>query len=152
MAQRTNEDLSRIVVDESYPHPVAKAWRALTMPDIMAHWLMPNDFQPVVGRQFTMQGTAYEKTNFSGTDKCAVLALEPENTLRISWQDAAPGSTLRSTVTWTLEAEGKGTRVFLEQAGDNPEDPLHQMARNIISGGWTRGILPKLSDVLAADL
>ena len=119
MVNTTNEDLSRIVVDESYPHPVAKVWRAWITPDIMAQWLMPNDSQPVVGHECTMQGTAYEKANFSG-------------------------NTLRSIVTWTLKAEGKGTRVFLEQAGYHPEDPTHQLARNIMSGGWTHGVLPKL--------
>lgn len=133
----TNEDLSRIVVDVFHPHPAAKVWRALTAPEILAQWLMPSDFQPVVGQEFTMEGTADEKANISGTVKCTVPELEPEHTLR-------------STVTWTRETEGNGTRVFLEQAGYGPEDPVHQMARTFMSGGWTRGILPKLGEVLAA--
>ena len=39
-----------IRVDEYLPHSVAKVWRALTDSDLLARWLMPNDFklEPVV--------------------------------------------------------------------------------------------------------
>ncbi|MEQ4718480.1 SRPBCC domain-containing protein [Nonomuraea sp. B19D2] len=28
-------------------------WRALTEPELVARWLMPNDFKPQVGHRFT---------------------------------------------------------------------------------------------------
>ena len=41
--------LTAIELDEFLPHPPSKVWRALTEPDLIATWLMENDFQPVVG-------------------------------------------------------------------------------------------------------
>ena len=38
--------LKRTVV---YPHSIERVWRALTCRDALAQWLMPNDFEPVVG-------------------------------------------------------------------------------------------------------
>ncbi len=34
-----------------YPHPRDKVWAALTTPEALAEWLMPNDFEPVVGKR-----------------------------------------------------------------------------------------------------
>jgi uncharacterized protein YndB with AHSA1/START domain len=36
-----------------YPHPIDQVWAALTSSAALAAWLMPNDFQPEVGRTFT---------------------------------------------------------------------------------------------------
>ena len=38
--------------DVWYPHPPARVWMALTDRDALARWLMPNDFEPRVGREF----------------------------------------------------------------------------------------------------
>ena len=35
-----------------YPHPVERVWRALTDREALAQWLMPGDFEPVLGREF----------------------------------------------------------------------------------------------------
>jgi uncharacterized protein YndB with AHSA1/START domain len=34
------------------PHPPEDVWAALTDPQALAEWLMPNNFEPVVGRKF----------------------------------------------------------------------------------------------------
>src|SRR3954471_14554394 len=34
------------VMERDLPHPPAKVWRALTRPELMAEWLLQNDFQP----------------------------------------------------------------------------------------------------------
>ena len=34
-------------VEEFLPYPKERVWRALTDPDLIARWLMPNDFEPV---------------------------------------------------------------------------------------------------------
>src|SRR5260370_5600951 len=34
------------------PHPPEDVWLALTAPQALAEWLMPNNFEPVVGRKF----------------------------------------------------------------------------------------------------
>ena len=61
-----DEDLTRIEIDQYFPHPPAKLWRALTTPELMSQWLMPNDFEPVVGRRFAFQSRPVAQTEFSG--------------------------------------------------------------------------------------
>jgi uncharacterized protein YndB with AHSA1/START domain len=136
-------DPGRISVDEFLPHPPARVWRALVDPGELARWLMPNDFRPVVGHRFTLIGKPIEATGFSGTVHCEVLDIEPERMLRISWSDPE-GSELDTVVTWTLEAEGRGTRLFLEHSGFDPDDPVQQMALRIMDSGWSSHVLRRL--------
>ncbi|WTJ96518.1 SRPBCC domain-containing protein [Streptomyces sp. NBC_01537] len=73
----------------------------------MARWLMPNDFQPVVGHRFTFRTEPRPQQGFDGIVHCEVLELAPQRRLRIAWR----GGRLDTTVTWTLEPEGRGTRL-----------------------------------------
>jgi uncharacterized protein YndB with AHSA1/START domain len=41
--------------DQFLPYTPAQVWKALTDPDLLARWLMPNDFQLVVGHHFTFK-------------------------------------------------------------------------------------------------
>lgn len=144
----TNDDLTRIEVDQYFPHAPSKIWRALTTPELMAQWLMPNDFQPVVGHQFTFRARPVSKTGFSGQIACEVLDLIPQKMLRISWADAEQADWMATTVTWILQPEGKGTRLFLEHAGFDLDDPTQQLARKFMNGGWRSHVLRQLSEVL----
>lgn len=142
------EELTTIEVDQYFAHPPAKLWRALTTPDLMAQWLMPNDFEPVVGHRFTFRGRPVAQTGFSGRIACQVLELTPPKRLRISWADADSPDAMPTEVTWTLHPEGKGTRLLLEHSGFTPDDPTHQLARRLMNGGWRSHVLRRLTDVL----
>ncbi|BAV45573.1 Activator of Hsp90 ATPase 1 family protein [Mesorhizobium loti] len=79
--------------------PPEKVWRALTVPELLAAWMMPNDIRPQTGSNFT----------FAGPDaaiECEILDAEPERLLRYSWRerpgDAARQDPLDSVVTFTL--------------------------------------------------
>ena len=144
----TADDLTRIEVDQYFPHPPSKLWRALTTPELMAQWLMPNDFRPVIGHQFTFRSRPVAKTRFSGRIACQVLDLLPQKLLRISWGDADAPDDPTTTVTWLLQPEGKGTRLFIEHAGFDPDDPTQQLAREIMNGGWRSHVLRQLSELL----
>jgi len=135
------DDPGVIRVDQFLPHPPAKVWRAITEPELIARWLMPNDFRLQAGHKFTFQGFPIPAAGFGGTGHCEVLDFEPEKMLCIAWR-AAPDdrSSLDSTVTFTLEAEGTGTRLFLLHEGFSPEDPYQSAARRIMSGGWAAAI------------
>lgn len=141
------EDLRAIYVDEFLPHPPEKVWRALTDPDLIARWLMPNDFKLEVGHRFTFQGFPIPAAGFGGTGHSEVLEFEPEKMLKIAWR-AAPDdlSSLDSMVTFTLEPEGHGTRLFLAHEGFNPDDPYQSAARRIMSDGW-HGAFAKIGQV-----
>jgi uncharacterized protein YndB with AHSA1/START domain len=133
-----------IRVDQFLGHPPARVWQALTDPVLLAKWLMPNDFQPVVGHRFTFLTEPQPEAAFDGVVHCQVLAIEPEQLLRISWR----GGRLDTTVTWTLAPEGRGTRLFLEHDGFDPDDPIQQSARRIMGAGWHSNAMSALRALL----
>jgi uncharacterized protein YndB with AHSA1/START domain len=147
----TGEDLTAIRVDEFLPHPPAKVWRALTEPRLMAKWMMaPADFRLEVGHRFTFRTNPKPAVRFGGVVYCEVLAFEPERMLRISWVDRGTENGLDSTVTWRLVPEGRGTRLFVEQVGFDPDNPYQQLGRRIMGGQGWRGSARRLRAALAA--
>jgi uncharacterized protein YndB with AHSA1/START domain len=139
-------DRTAIAVDQYLAHAPARVWAALTDPELLARWLMPNDFQPIVGHRFSFRTQPRPEHGFDGIVHCQVLELQPERRLRLAWR----GGTIETTVTWTLAAEGRGTRLFLEHAGFDPDDPTHQRIAAILNQGWRSHVLRALSDLLAA--
>ena len=43
-------------------HPIERVWRALTDREALAQWLMPNDFEPVVGHSWAIAARKEELT------------------------------------------------------------------------------------------
>lgn len=87
-------------------------WRALTEPELLAEWLMPNDFAPVVGHRFTMQ--ADPGPGFDGRVSAEVLALEPPRRMVWSWR----GGPIDTTVEFVLDpVEGDRTALTVHQRG-----------------------------------
>jgi hypothetical protein len=77
-----------------------------------------------------------------------VLAFEPERMLRVRWVDADPANPADWTITWTLEQEGRGTRLFLVHEGFDPDDPAQMRARTIMDGGWRSHVVRALGQTL----
>ncbi|HET8880178.1 MAG TPA: SRPBCC domain-containing protein [Arthrobacter sp.] len=142
------ETLTAIEFDEYLPHAPSAVWRALTEPDLIGTWLMDNDFQPVVGHDYTMRGTPVPAVGFSGLVANQVLEIDPGRLLRIAWRDAESGNNLRSTVTWTLVPEQAGTRLFLVHEGFDPAEPSHVVAHRIMAGGWRGHLFKRLTETL----
>jgi uncharacterized protein YndB with AHSA1/START domain len=103
-----------------YPHPREAVWTALTDRHALAEWLMPNDFEPVVGHKFRFQTDAQPLCG-SGLTHCEVLEIDPPHRLVYSWQHVPLKSTKPlppvTTVTWLLEDAPGGTRLTLEHSG-----------------------------------
>lgn len=133
-------DRATIEHDEFLPHPPARVWQALTDPDLIARWLMPNDFEPSVGHTFRFD------TGQWGFTDCEVLAVEPERLLRYSWRNQS----LDTTVTFRLAPEGSGTRVFVEHAGFDLDDPFQRTGYEGMGSGWRSEVLPSLASCVAA--
>ena len=136
-----------IRVDQFLAYPPGRVWQALTDPVLLAKWLMPNDFQPVTGHRFTFRTEPRPDAAFDGVVHCQVLAIEPGRLLRISWR----AGRLDTTVTWTLAPEGRGTRLFLEHHGFDPDDPIQQSARRIMGAGWRSNVMSALHAVLSSS-
>lgn len=143
-----SDDLTTIEVNQYFPHSPAKLWHALTTPELMAQWLMPNDFEPVLGHRFTFRGRPIAQTGFSGVIVCRVLELTPPKRLRISWADADNADGMATEVAWTLQPEGSGTRLLLEHSGFDPDEPTQQLARRFMNGGWRSHVLRRLGELL----
>jgi uncharacterized protein YndB with AHSA1/START domain len=123
-----------VIIERDLPHPPDKIWRALTQPHLIAEWLMKNDFRPVVGHRFDLRADW-------GSVACEVLEVEPTTTLSYTWGD----DVLKTVVTWTLAPTGTGTRLRMEQAGFQPDQPRYYHGAR---SGWPR-FLDTLEQVLA---
>lgn len=133
-----------IRVDQFLAHPPARVWTALTDPDQLARWLMPNTFRLALGHRFTFRTSPDPASGFDGVISCQVLDFDAPHRLRISWRSAG----LDTVVAWTLHAEGRGTRLFLEHTGFDPDDPTHQLTRRLLDGGWRSHLMRALERCL----
>ncbi|MFE7230562.1 SRPBCC family protein [Streptomyces sp. NPDC002405] len=150
MSTDPDDALTAIRVDQFYPHPPTKVWRALTEPSLLAQWQMPGaaDFRLRVGHRYRMTSVPRPNSKFSGVVDVEVLAYDTERMLSVRWRDADPANPADWTLTWTLEQEGRGTRLFLVHDGFDPDDPAQMMARKIMDGGWRSHVLRVLGQTL----
>jgi uncharacterized protein YndB with AHSA1/START domain len=130
----TLTEIRSVVVERELSHPPEKIWRALTQPQLIAEWLMTNDFKPIMDHRFNL------RADWGAVD-CQVLAIEPNRALSYSW--GAYG--LESVVTWTLTPTPGGTHLRMEQSGFRPDQ---QQAYQGAKAGWPQ-FLQELEQVLA---
>lgn len=138
----------RLRKEAFYPHPPEVVWVALTDPQALAEWLMPNNFRPVVGATFRFH--VDPMPGFSGISECRVLEVDPPRRLVYTWQslpkkksDPLPDP---MTLEWTLKRSGDGTILVLEQSGLEALSLWWRFSMNI---GWNRmlkTLLPKVVD------
>lgn len=108
-------------VEEFLPHPADRVWRVLTAADQVARWLAVNGFRLERGYRIPVETDPVRQVGMGGTGQVEVLAFEEARMLRIAWSAArAEERGLDSTVTFTLTAEGAGTRVLIEHDGRHP--------------------------------
>lgn len=106
--------MSKIIRHQfEYAHAPEKVWEYLTTPELIAQWLMPNDFKPEQGHKFNLMARPMPKFGFDGVVHCEVLEITPFTRLSYSWK----GGNLNTIVTWTLEAKEGGTVLLLEHKG-----------------------------------
>ena len=107
-----------IRLEHFYPHPPQKVWRAVADRKALSTWLMPNDFEPKRGHQFTFRGKP--QPGWDGVTYCEVTELDPPRTIAFTWRGGpGPGKplTLDTVVRFTLEPVSGGTRLVLEHTG-----------------------------------
>jgi uncharacterized protein YndB with AHSA1/START domain len=110
-------DRRSVVIEREFEHPPEKVWRALTQSELLAEWLMQNDFKPVVGHKFNFR--AQPNPHWNGVTDCEVLVVEPNKRLSYSWSasgdQAANGA--KTVVMWTLTPTKKGVLLRMEHSG-----------------------------------
>jgi uncharacterized protein YndB with AHSA1/START domain len=109
-----------LLVEEFLPCPAGRVWRALADPDLMARWLMPNDFRLEAGHRFAIDSDPIRRCGLGGTGYCEVLAFDEGKMLRIAWAAAESMRGLDSAVTFTVAPEGAGTRLLIAHDGLHP--------------------------------
>jgi uncharacterized protein YndB with AHSA1/START domain len=144
----TDKDTQTIAVDYDLPHPPEKVWSALTESNLLAAWLMANDFRPVVGHRFAF--TAQPMGDWDGVVHCEVLEVVPNERLRYTWRGKNPAGEWRldTVVTWTLARTLEGTRLHLDHAGFQAPD---RFAFEAMSKGWSGHIAERLGKFLTGN-
>ncbi|MCV7413203.1 polyketide cyclase [Mycobacterium florentinum] len=125
-----------IRVDQFVGAPPERVWRLLTEPDLMRLWWAEGQVAAVVGHQFVLDMPGY------GKQACKVLEVDPPHRFVYTFTPAW-------TLTWRLEPEGTGTRVFLEHSGFDLNDTRMAAAFDRMGPGWRDVVLPRLSESAA---
>jgi len=129
------------------PQPREQVWWAIANSTALAEWMYPNDFEPRVGHHFTFRVPANPKVNFDGlVVRCEVLECEPPSRLVFSWSVGGP--VVDTRVSFRLEPEGDGTRLFFEHSGFDLSQPGGDQAFKGAQYGWAK-MLEQLSVVIA---
>ncbi len=141
-----NNTISREIV---IPRPPEEVWRAITESATLAEWMFPNDFEPRVGHRFTFRVPGNPKLNFDGlVVRCEVLECDVPRRLVFSWSAGGPVEGTR--VSFRLEAEGEGTRVFFEHTGFDLSQAGGERALKGAEYGWTK-MLKQLEALVAGS-
>lgn len=102
-----------------YEQSPNEVWEYLTQAELIALWLMPNNFKPLLGHKFQFQTNPMPSLDLDGIMHCEVLAIVPFQKLTYSWK-GGPGNgviTLDTVVEWTIKPFGKGTKLTLKHSG-----------------------------------
>jgi uncharacterized protein YndB with AHSA1/START domain len=129
----------RIEREAVYAHSPERVWRALVDPAELAAWLMPTDFAPEAGREFSLD----TGDDHIGTIQGEVLEIDEPRLLRCRWSGVF-GDT---EVTFELIPDGAGTRLRVVHDGwHEPIPPEHAG----FDDGWKQKLEQELPRVLGS--
>jgi len=124
--------------------PPEDVWDAIASREHLAEWMYPNNFEPRVGHVFTFKvpGTN-EELGFDGVVHCEVVECSPPKILAYTWGGGAVQGT---QVSYRLEPDGGGTRIYFEHSGFDDTQPWSQQAIGGAEYGWNM-MLGALADI-----
>jgi uncharacterized protein YndB with AHSA1/START domain len=129
------------------PQPREQVWNAIAKSEALAEWMFPNDFVAREGHRFSFHVPPNPKVGFDGlVVSCEVLKCQPPSLLVFSW--SAGGPVVNTEVSFRLENDGVGTRLFFEHSGFNLTETWGTQAFKGAEYGWAR-MLAQLPDVAA---
>ena len=131
-----------------YPNPPGDVWEYLTKPELIALWLMKNDFQPILGHEFKFTIHPMPDLDFDGIFYCKVLEITPLKSLSYSWKFGPGNGTLfDSVVEWTLTEKDNGTELQLVHR--TFKDSGIPNLFNLLDDGWLKNV-QKINKLLNA--
>ena len=128
--------MAKIEVSKSYPYPIEAVWEALTNSEALGEWLMPNNFEPIVGHRFQFQ--AEPGLGFDGRVECEVIEVDAPHKLSISWSGGPVKDTRVSFVLQSIQ-DGQGTDLHFLHNGFKGLSA--NLVRLILSTGWRSKLL-----------
>ncbi|WP_067564380.1 SRPBCC family protein [Nocardia acidivorans] len=133
-----------VEIGRFFARPPEVVWEALTRPEVMERWFARTvGFEAEVGTRFILVFPTEPPSEVAAE----VLVARPGEQLTYSWIYMRPESKVRWVVDWTVQPQGRGTRLLLTQTGFDIEDKRGKMARNAMERGW-RNLMPKLAAVI----
>lgn len=120
---------------------IEKVWEYVATAEGIGTWFMPNDMQPIEGKEFILQAGPW------GNSACKVTEVNPPNRLSFEWGR-------EWLITFELKEVDGQTELTLIHAGWNDENQTefgesHVEVRSRMSGGWD-GLVLKLKHVVEA--
>ncbi|MFJ4655546.1 SRPBCC domain-containing protein [Nocardia sp. NPDC088792] len=145
MTSDSELDPAAVEIGRFYPQSPDAVWQALTEPDLIEQWLLLRSigFDATVGTHFIFVIPLKPAGEIAGE----VLTSRPGEQLTITWVDMRAEKPARWVVDWTIQPQGRGTRLLLTQTGFDITDRRQKMARNAMERGW-KTTLSKLGEVL----
>ncbi|MBO0586296.1 SRPBCC domain-containing protein [Sporosarcina sp. E16_8] len=118
---------------------IEKVWGYVATAEGIGAWFMPNDMQPIEGKEFILQAGPW------GNSVCKVTEVNPPNRLSFEWGE-------EWLITFELKEKDGQTQLTLVHAGWNEENQTefgesHAVVRSRMSGGWD-GLVQKLKHVV----
>jgi len=131
-----------IVIEITYPASLESVWFALTDPELLREWLMDNNFRAEKGArcEFRMP----PGPGFSGVVQCEVIEVELHRRLVYTWDGG--GAWGKTTVVWTLEPSGSGTRLRLEHRDFRGFRPF--LLSLMMGSGWKKKLNTTVREIL----
>ena len=122
-----------------YEQSPNEVWEYLTQAELIALWLMPNNFKPIPECEFQFRTKPIASLDLDGIFYCKILEIVPFQKLIYTWQGGSGNGvfSLDTVVEWKLEKYGNGTKLFLKQTG------FKEINHSIFTGmtnGWQSNI------------
>ncbi|GAA1013381.1 SRPBCC domain-containing protein [Nocardiopsis tropica] len=123
--------MTSITLDQFIAAAPATVWRVITESELVQRWWATGDISAEPGHEFTLDMPGF------GAQPCRVIESTPPHRFAYTFTPAW-------TLTWTLEPEGSGTRLFLEHSGFDLDDQRMAAAFTRMGPGWRDAVLPRL--------
>lgn len=133
-----------------YEHTPQQVWEYLTQSELIALWLMPNNFKAEIGHEFQFRTNPIPSLDLNGIFYCKVIELIPYKKLAYSWSGGPNDeiTTLNTIVEWTLEKHKNGTLLTLKHSGFTQESFT---ILNAMTDGWLKNIEKMLTQLIKSN-